>query len=205
VQILNQFGELDGDLVSKQRYALWRAAEMRKALREGRAAQPPPASDASDPTAGWDAEQLQILEDEGAGASLPSTSSGLGIGAMTGIKPLNGGGPDMGDGSDAGYGPQPQSNAGPPDYSSSHGNGGYGSSGGGGGYPQQQQQQPYDEPRGTGDGSERDGSMYGGVGGLPPPEAIHTRPWEQQLHPPLMPPGLPSLHTHPSGKHTWHT
>lgn len=38
VQILNQFSPIDEDLAGKQKYAYWRAAEIRKAVREGRPA-----------------------------------------------------------------------------------------------------------------------------------------------------------------------
>lgn len=41
IEILNHFGPLDGDLLEKQRYAAWRAAEIRKAVREGRPPLPP--------------------------------------------------------------------------------------------------------------------------------------------------------------------
>jgi len=41
IEILNQFQELDGDMASKQKYAAWRASEIRKALREGRPPLPP--------------------------------------------------------------------------------------------------------------------------------------------------------------------
>lgn len=36
MQILRQFGELSPDLIDMQRYAAWKAADIRKALREGR-------------------------------------------------------------------------------------------------------------------------------------------------------------------------
>ena len=36
VQILRQFGELSPDLIDMQRYAAWKAGDIRKALREGR-------------------------------------------------------------------------------------------------------------------------------------------------------------------------
>lgn len=41
-QILNQFGEQPADMVERQKYASWRAAEINKAIREGRAPAPPP-------------------------------------------------------------------------------------------------------------------------------------------------------------------
>ncbi|PNW84454.1 hypothetical protein CHLRE_03g145227v5 [Chlamydomonas reinhardtii] len=46
IEILNQFegeGGVDSELFEKQRYCAWRAAEIRKALREGRQPTPPPA------------------------------------------------------------------------------------------------------------------------------------------------------------------
>ncbi|KAJ7963718.1 Protein-like OF MAMMALIAN LYST-INTERACTING PROTEIN 5 [Quillaja saponaria] len=45
-EILNQFGVLHPDLEQKQKYAVWKAADIRKALKEGRRPQPgPPAGD----------------------------------------------------------------------------------------------------------------------------------------------------------------
>ena len=35
MQILRQFGELSPDLIDMQRYAAWKAGDIRKALREG--------------------------------------------------------------------------------------------------------------------------------------------------------------------------
>lgn len=40
LQILNQFKALEADLQEMQRYAAWKAADIRKALREGRAPTP---------------------------------------------------------------------------------------------------------------------------------------------------------------------
>lgn len=40
--VLNQFGDPDPDIIEKQRYAMWRAGEIRKAVREGRPPVPPP-------------------------------------------------------------------------------------------------------------------------------------------------------------------
>nr|XP_019707782.1 protein HOMOLOG OF MAMMALIAN LYST-INTERACTING PROTEIN 5-like [Elaeis guineensis] len=34
-EILNQFGQLQPDIETKQKYARWKAAEIRKALKEG--------------------------------------------------------------------------------------------------------------------------------------------------------------------------
>jgi hypothetical protein len=56
IQIINQFGELEPDLVEKQRYALWRAAEINKALRAGRT--PPLPPDAGAAPAGTNADDL---------------------------------------------------------------------------------------------------------------------------------------------------
>ncbi|KAI3456875.1 hypothetical protein Pfo_013538 [Paulownia fortunei] len=45
-EILNQFGELQPDLEQKQKYAAWKAADIRKALKEGREPLPgPPGGD----------------------------------------------------------------------------------------------------------------------------------------------------------------
>ncbi|XP_051126063.1 protein HOMOLOG OF MAMMALIAN LYST-INTERACTING PROTEIN 5-like [Andrographis paniculata] len=41
-EILNQFGELQPDLEQKQKYAVWKAADIRKALKEGREPHPGP-------------------------------------------------------------------------------------------------------------------------------------------------------------------
>jgi hypothetical protein len=47
VQILNQFGELPADLADVQRYAAWKAADIGKALREGRQPTPGPPPSAN--------------------------------------------------------------------------------------------------------------------------------------------------------------
>jgi len=45
LQVLNQFGPLSSDIAEAQRYAAWKAADIRKALREGRTPLPgPPAT-----------------------------------------------------------------------------------------------------------------------------------------------------------------
>lgn len=45
-EILNQFGELPPDLEQKQKYSVWKAADIRKALKEGRKPEPgPPTGD----------------------------------------------------------------------------------------------------------------------------------------------------------------
>ncbi|KAK9799348.1 hypothetical protein WJX73_008904 [Symbiochloris irregularis] len=49
IDILRQFGELPADMAERQRYAAWKAADIRKAIREGRTptAGPPLAEDSS--------------------------------------------------------------------------------------------------------------------------------------------------------------
>ncbi|CAA0833629.1 Protein HOMOLOG OF MAMMALIAN LYST-INTERACTING PROTEIN 5 [Striga hermonthica] len=62
-EILNQFGEIQPDLEQKQKYAVWKAADIRKALKEGRKPVPgPPGGDedlsvpSSAPSGGYDLE-----------------------------------------------------------------------------------------------------------------------------------------------------
>ncbi|CAK9183368.1 unnamed protein product [Ilex paraguariensis] len=43
-EVLNQFGELQPDLEEKQKYAVWKAADIRKALKEGKKPVPGPPS-----------------------------------------------------------------------------------------------------------------------------------------------------------------
>ncbi|CAK0749802.1 hypothetical protein CVIRNUC_001939 [Coccomyxa viridis] len=66
IEIMRQFGELSPDLIDMQRYAAWKAADIRKALREGR--QPT----AGNPAGAASAEQ-ELLDDLG----LPSVPGGL--------------------------------------------------------------------------------------------------------------------------------
>ncbi|KAM3209538.1 hypothetical protein ACQJBY_063924 [Aegilops geniculata] len=52
-EILSQFGELQPDLEQKQKYAIWKAAEIRKALKEGRKPEAgPPGGDKDEAPAG---------------------------------------------------------------------------------------------------------------------------------------------------------
>ncbi|KAI3964545.1 hypothetical protein MKW92_021228 [Papaver armeniacum] len=45
-EILNQFGEIQPELEQRQKYAAWKAADIRKALKEGRKPEPgPPGGD----------------------------------------------------------------------------------------------------------------------------------------------------------------
>uniref|UniRef100_A0A2P2JFP1 Uncharacterized protein n=2 Tax=Rhizophora mucronata TaxID=61149 RepID=A0A2P2JFP1_RHIMU len=77
-EIINQFGALQPDLEQKQKYAVWKAADIRKALKEGRKPNAgPPAgdedlSDASTmPSGGYD------LGSSGARITSPPPESGL--------------------------------------------------------------------------------------------------------------------------------
>lgn len=48
-QVLEHFGELPADMVERKQYAFWKAADIRKALREGRKPDPgPPVKDELD-------------------------------------------------------------------------------------------------------------------------------------------------------------
>ncbi|KAL2473077.1 Protein-like protein OF MAMMALIAN LYST-INTERACTING PROTEIN 5 [Forsythia ovata] len=47
-EIINQFGELQPDLEQKQKYAAWKAADIRKAIKEGRKPVPGPPGDDKD-------------------------------------------------------------------------------------------------------------------------------------------------------------
>ncbi|KAK6154452.1 hypothetical protein DH2020_008700 [Rehmannia glutinosa] len=49
-EILNQFGELQPDIEQKQKYAVWKAADIRKALKEGRTPLPGPPGGDKDPS-----------------------------------------------------------------------------------------------------------------------------------------------------------
>jgi hypothetical protein len=72
--VLRQFGELPQDLIDMQKYAAWKAADINKALREGR--QPMPGNSSSPPTAAADsdaapAEQRAAAEPDFAFPSAP--------------------------------------------------------------------------------------------------------------------------------------
>ncbi|XP_059666456.1 protein HOMOLOG OF MAMMALIAN LYST-INTERACTING PROTEIN 5 [Cornus florida] len=69
-EILNQFGELHPDLEQKQKYAAWKAADIRKAIKEGRNPEPgPPGGDkdlsvpSSSPSSGYDLEPSRFEPD----------------------------------------------------------------------------------------------------------------------------------------------
>ncbi|GLC66007.1 hypothetical protein PLESTF_000371800 [Pleodorina starrii] len=64
IEILNQFeGGVDAELLEKQRYCAWRAAEIRKALREGRQPTPPPAAATAGPAGDGSAAASGALAD----------------------------------------------------------------------------------------------------------------------------------------------
>uniref|UniRef100_A0A1D1ZQU4 Vacuolar protein sorting-associated protein VTA1-like protein n=1 Tax=Auxenochlorella protothecoides TaxID=3075 RepID=A0A1D1ZQU4_AUXPR len=65
MEIINQFGELAPETLLKQRFAAWRAAEIRRALAEGRVPDPPPSA----------AQAPVTKEDEALLASLTSMPS----------------------------------------------------------------------------------------------------------------------------------
>jgi len=65
-QILRQWGELSPDLVDMQKYAAWKATDIRKALREGRAPTAGPAADSADAKAEADLQaEADLLDDLG--------------------------------------------------------------------------------------------------------------------------------------------
>lgn len=66
VQILRQWGELSPDLVDMQKYAAWKATDIRKALREGRTPTAGPAADSADAKAEADLQaEADLLDDLG--------------------------------------------------------------------------------------------------------------------------------------------
>lgn len=76
-EILNQFGDLAPDLEQKQKYAVWKAADIRKALKEGRKPVPGPpggeqdsSTPSSAPSNEYDAEQRQTGHDVNPGPEL---------------------------------------------------------------------------------------------------------------------------------------
>ena len=77
VQILNQFGPLESELREKQRYAVWRSADIRKALREGRAVTPrivkapPPQESAAPVPVGGTAVRQEGAAVQGDASDLP--------------------------------------------------------------------------------------------------------------------------------------
>lgn len=75
-QILNHFGALQPDTAQKQRYAAWRAAEINKAVKEGRQPDPPPVARQDTDEEAAMLDELAKLEMAGASsASITSSAS----------------------------------------------------------------------------------------------------------------------------------
>lgn len=74
LQILNQFGPLPPDLAEVQRYAAWKAADIGKALREGRQPTPGP------PVSAAGADAADDLPTPPGGGAVPLWCSGQGYG-----------------------------------------------------------------------------------------------------------------------------
>ena len=77
-QILRQFGDPQPDTVQKQRYAAWRAAEINKAVKEGRKPEPPPVAraDTEEESAMLDElSKLEMASASSAPASTPAASA----------------------------------------------------------------------------------------------------------------------------------
>ncbi|XP_021838133.1 protein HOMOLOG OF MAMMALIAN LYST-INTERACTING PROTEIN 5 [Spinacia oleracea] len=98
-EILNQFGEIAPDLEQKQKYAAWKAADIRKALKEGRKPVPGPpggeqdlSAPSSSPSGEFDVGPRQTGHDINPGPELDRTASsqfpdGLGRQPSTGVLP----------------------------------------------------------------------------------------------------------------------
>ncbi|BDA46061.1 probable vacuolar protein sorting-associated protein VTA1 homolog at N-terminal half [Coccomyxa sp. Obi] len=103
IEILRQWGELSPDLVDMQRYAAWKAADIRKALREGRPPTAGPPADSADAKADADLKaEADLLDDLGLPAvpgslSAPpaphATGSSSGAQASAGAPPTPPAGP----------------------------------------------------------------------------------------------------------------
>jgi vacuolar protein sorting-associated protein VTA1 len=79
LQVLHHFGQLPADIQQKQKYAAWRAAEINKAVKEGRPPVPPPsASSAEMDEEAAMLDELSKLEMAGSSSgALPAAPSGL--------------------------------------------------------------------------------------------------------------------------------
>lgn len=77
-EILRQFGDPQPDTVQKQRYAAWRAAEINRAVKEGRKPEPPPVAraDTEEESAMLDElSKLEMASASSAPASTPAASA----------------------------------------------------------------------------------------------------------------------------------
>ena len=78
LQVLRQFGELPQDLIDMQKYAAWKAADINKALREGRQPMPGNTNSPVDAAAGRDAlppEQQHAAQPDFAFPSAPRAAA----------------------------------------------------------------------------------------------------------------------------------
>ncbi|KAI3973817.1 hypothetical protein MKX01_030393 [Papaver californicum] len=74
-EILNQFGEIQPELEQRQKYAAWKAADIRKALKEGRKPEPgPPVGDKGELDA---SDEINSSCDVGPSESSPANHHGI--------------------------------------------------------------------------------------------------------------------------------
>merc|ERR1719321_2118215 len=105
MEVCRQFGELDADLEAKQKYAVWKASDIRKALKRGeRPAPGPPGGEAA---AAHEVDELGLPKAPLQGAPL-SPSVGIDVEQFT-LPTM----PRAADESAASYGPQGGQNAAP--------------------------------------------------------------------------------------------
>ncbi|KAM0941605.1 putative vacuolar protein sorting-associated protein Vta1 [Dioscorea sansibarensis] len=90
-EILSQFGELQPDIEQKQKYAIWKAADIRKALKEGRKPEPGPPGgdkdlsiDASSPSNAYNDRQSESFS---AGQPTTQASSHYDMGRSESFQP----------------------------------------------------------------------------------------------------------------------
>ncbi|KAK9089788.1 hypothetical protein Scep_028870 [Stephania cephalantha] len=76
-EILNQFGELQPDVEQKQKYAAWKAADIRKALKEGR--KPEPGPPGGDEDLSIPSDTSNISYDGGSRGNVSADHSGAGL------------------------------------------------------------------------------------------------------------------------------
>ncbi|KAJ6845200.1 MAMMALIAN LYST-INTERACTING PROTEIN 5-like protein [Iris pallida] len=86
-EILTQFGDLQPDLEQKLKYAVWKAADIRKAIKEGRKPEPgPPGGEkdpsipSSSPTSSYDLGRSQSFSASPPGADIPPQQVGKDMG-----------------------------------------------------------------------------------------------------------------------------
>ncbi|XP_039120799.1 protein HOMOLOG OF MAMMALIAN LYST-INTERACTING PROTEIN 5 isoform X2 [Dioscorea cayenensis subsp. rotundata] len=90
-EILSQFGELQPDIEQKQKYAIWKAADIRKALKEGRKPEPgPPGGDKDlsvDPSSPSNTYNVNQSESFSAGQPATQASSHYDMGRSESFQP----------------------------------------------------------------------------------------------------------------------